>query len=382
MMKKLIAVLVISLSALPAQDALAATSSDATYDLLDNVIAADSVEFSVDIDFTTDSDRLEHPVAVHVDVDGQSDVDNERAAFDLHFSTTDQYGTFQEASGSVVSTSDKLYIAEDGGEWYFIDQANAHLSHDFTAEDLDKVKTQLQDLFDQGVITYEAEGLDYLNRKLTVRYAYEVDNDKFVDYLVDNGFLSEDQGNEARTAMADKLTVGGKFWVDTSEMLPVMFTLDVDVVPNETSHMNFNVSVFFKSFNAPVDIDIPDNATDIRELDSDEIDTVAFESVGNSFDSMDTDGDGLTNEEETSTWGSNPLSTDSDSDGYPDYTEVVNGYDPNGVGKLDSDKDGLTDYNEMTIHWSDRFDADTDGDGYNDGLEIANGYDPNGPGRW
>jgi hypothetical protein len=47
----------------------------------------------------------------------------------------------------------------------------------------------------------------------------------------------------------------------------------------------------------------------------------------------------------------------------------------------DSDGDGLTDYQETTIYHTDPHKADTDGDGFSDGAEVKNGYDPNGPGK-
>lgn len=45
----------------------------------------------------------------------------------------------------------------------------------------------------------------------------------------------------------------------------------------------------------------------------------------------------------------------------------------------DSDGDGLTDGQETNIYHTDPLVADTDGDGYNDGTEISNGSNPNDP---
>lgn len=50
------------------------------------------------------------------------------------------------------------------------------------------------------------------------------------------------------------------------------------------------------------------------------------------------------------------------------------------IGK-DFDGDGLSDYNEITIWGTDHKVADTDEDGYNDGEEVKNGYDPLGVGK-
>ncbi|MBI4143146.1 hypothetical protein HY480_04700 [Candidatus Uhrbacteria bacterium] len=47
----------------------------------------------------------------------------------------------------------------------------------------------------------------------------------------------------------------------------------------------------------------------------------------------DTDGDGLSDTEETF-YGSNPRKSDTDGDGFTDGAEVEKGYSPTGPGKL------------------------------------------------
>jgi hypothetical protein len=47
----------------------------------------------------------------------------------------------------------------------------------------------------------------------------------------------------------------------------------------------------------------------------------------------------------------------------------------------DSDHDGLTDDEETNKYHTDPRNFDTDGDGYQDGSEVKNGFNPNGPGR-
>lgn len=72
---------------------------------------------------------------------------------------------------------------------------------------------------------------------------------------------------------------------------------------------------------------------------------------------------------------------DSDGDGYDDVTELLNGYDPFGLGRpsgQDADGDGLTDVEER-LFGSDPTAADSDGDSYADGEEVRNGYDPAAP---
>ncbi|GEM_PF-3067602 len=71
--------------------------------------------------------------------------------------------------------------------------------------------------------------------------------------------------------------------------------------------------------------------------------------------SLDTDGDGLTNDQ-----------------------ELQLGTDPN---KADTDGDGLSDGDEVNKYHTDPKKADTDGDGYPDGVEVQKGYNPLGTGK-
>lgn len=47
----------------------------------------------------------------------------------------------------------------------------------------------------------------------------------------------------------------------------------------------------------------------------------------------------------------------------------------------DSDGDGLSDAEETNKYKTDPLNSDTDGDGYKDGEEVKNGFNPNGPGQ-
>ena len=79
-----------------------------------------------------------------------------------------------------------------------------------------------------------------------------------------------------------------------------------------------------------------------NEADNDEENFVLPEE-GSIFDDyiwapiLDTDGDGLTDEEELSL-GTNPNEIDTDQDGYLDLEEIQAGYDPTGTGKLEESK--------------------------------------------
>jgi len=68
---------------------------------------------------------------------------------------------------------------------------------------------------------------------------------------------------------------------------------------------------------------------------------------------------------------------DSDGDGLLDEEEKKFGTDPN---SFDTDSDRLNDYDEVKKWKTDPNNPDSDGDGYPDGHEVENGYDPNGSG--
>ncbi|MCF8038225.1 MAG: fibronectin type III domain-containing protein [Desulfohalobiaceae bacterium] len=100
-----------------------------------------------------------------------------------------------------------------------------------------------------------------------------------------------------------------------------------------------------------------DGLTDSEETDTYETDP----------NLADTDGDGLSDGDEVNTHSTDPLKADSDGDGLDDGTEILQGTDPK---SSDSDSDGLSDSQELGTHGTDPNVADTDNDGLNDGDEV------------
>jgi Bacterial TSP3 repeat len=89
----------------------------------------------------------------------------------------------------------------------------------------------------------------------------------------------------------------------------------------------------------------------------------------------DSDGDGLSDEAEIGTYGTDPNNPDTEGDHVMDGDEVnVYGTDPN---DNDSDNDFSTDGDEVNILGTDPTNPDTDGDGLIDSNEGPNGADPN-----
>ncbi|HOC41877.1 MAG TPA: hypothetical protein PKJ99_02575 [Thermoanaerobaculales bacterium] len=92
---------------------------------------------------------------------------------------------------------------------------------------------------------------------------------------------------------------------------------------------------------------------------------------------VDSDGDGLLDDDEVNVHGTDPLDPDTDDDGLDDGDEVnVYGTDPLDA---DTDDDGLSDGDEVHVYGTDPLDPDTDDDGLMDGVEVATGMDPLDP---
>ena len=96
---------------------------------------------------------------------------------------------------------------------------------------------------------------------------------------------------------------------------------------------------------------------------------------------VDSDGDGLYDEDEQYIYGTDAFAYDTDGDGSSDGEEVFYGTDPlaadaGGGARADGDGDGLYDQDETAVYGTDPTLFDTDGDGAGDGEEVFNGTDP------
>ncbi len=100
---------------------------------------------------------------------------------------------------------------------------------------------------------------------------------------------------------------------------------------------------------------------------------------------LDTDHDGIPDDDELTIYKTDIYKADTDNDGYSDWLELNNGYSPLNPQPVklinnDYDNDGLSDKMELNFH-SDLANPDTDKDGFGDGDEIKHGYDPNKSGE-
>lgn len=117
---------------------------------------------------------------------------------------------------------------------------------------------------------------------------------------------------------------------------------------------------------------------ELNALDSDQDGLIDDDEINSYFTDpfdSDSDDDELSDGDEVLTYSTNPNQPDSDSDGLSDGAEVLTyGTNPN---QSDSDLDGLSDGLEVNTHLTNPTLLDSDGDGISDQEEIDGGSDPN-----
>lgn len=125
----------------------------------------------------------------------------------------------------------------------------------------------------------------------------------------------------------------------------------------------------------PTATPVPPTATPDPNADSDGdgLPDARERELGTDPTNPDTDDDGITDGDEVTVYGSDPLNSDTDGDLLYDGGELVYG---TGILTPDSDGDGLSDGEEVYIYGTSPTLADTDGDGVNDANEISNGTNP------
>jgi hypothetical protein len=106
---------------------------------------------------------------------------------------------------------------------------------------------------------------------------------------------------------------------------------EVTVTPvNENANENINAPIVNQpEANVNLNENLPVNIPPLNENANVNVNTPPVVDT-----TTDTDGDGLTDRDETMIWHTDPLNPDTDGDGYKDGEEVKNGYNPLGAGKL------------------------------------------------
>lgn len=141
-----------------------------------------------------------------------------------------------------------------------------------------------------------------------------------------------------------------QIWIGKDDYLPHKLSFNSKIT--ETSKSEFSGSVSFvltaSDFNQPVVISAPESSKSFAELMDyflnslddnlpDYVVTNASSTPGfseSSLNKIDSDSDGLNNNDELIIYGTNPYVADTDLDGYNDYQELVGGFNPSGTGRL------------------------------------------------
>jgi uncharacterized repeat protein (TIGR02543 family) len=163
---------------------------------------------------------------------------------------------------------------------------------------------------------------------------------------------------------ADK-TVGANFTPDTKDDDSDGLTNFQEIVEHGTDPTK-----------ADTDGDGTKDNADAFPLDSAETIDTDRDGTGDNADTDD-DGDGYTDESETSIHHTDPKSPDSDGDGLTDPAEIETHRTDANVA--DTDNDGLRDGEEVTTYRTNPLIGDTDGDGFLDGYEVLTGKLPLDP---
>lgn len=334
LLKRAVVVAVLLVTALPAQFVQAASLDSSINTLIDNVNSTDSVDFIASADVTVANDSLDNPVSVHADVHGIADGEG-TGTFDMHFWSTDEKGVFTKTGASLIVTSSAIYVSQDGMDWYFVKRDSAKVPSAVDArQGKEELQSFMKELFAAGVIEYRFDTVEFISKKMTMRYSYTINTDRLVDYLVVQSLISSDKADEARSTLSKNVTISGSFWVDATNMLPVMLTFNVNVDTSATSYVHVSTSVLFNSFNQPVTVTAPKNAQDIADLQLSANNEAMLSNIADSITQVDSDGDELSDIDEETVWNTNAFNVDTDGDGYNDGLEVANGYSPLGTGRM------------------------------------------------
>lgn len=90
--------------------------------------------------------------------------------------------------------------------------------------------------------------------------------------------------------------------------------------------------------------DATDSEAGIVDQDRDGVSAEVEKEYGISDSNSDSDNDGLTDYEEVYYWFTDPTVADTDHDGFKDSAEIINGYNPAGIGKLEKVPDNTYEY--------------------------------------
>ncbi len=144
------------------------------------------------------------------------------------------------------------------------------------------------------------------------------------------------------------MAIGGAVWAavyyfsNNRVVAPTNINQNINTDLNTNVETNTNVNTEVNTnedINANVDLNTNENTNEVNtnvsvgiDSDNDGLSDEEEKQLGTNHNNFDTDGDGLVDRVEVKIYLSDPLKKDTDSDGYNDGEEVINGYDPTKTG--------------------------------------------------
>ena len=210
---------------------------------------------------------------------------------------------------------------------------------------------QIGEEFDDEVI----DGNDSYHYRLDIsqenQYNFTV---ALLDALYEDG-VDDSSKAEIRESLNKKNFPGLHLWVSKKDYLPTKISF-ANTSKDDAGKIigKIDLSLFFKNYNQTVKVEAPESSKSFQEIfseifgslmaeDADQVywqdDEMFTEEPGQEgsieamFTDADTDGDGLSDQEEMFL-GTDINKADTDDDGYPDGAEIEAGYNPLGEGKF------------------------------------------------
>ena len=231
---------------------------------------------------------------------------------------------------------------------------------------LDQAK-KIKNIFRENKIFSVAEELARENVSGLDSFHYKLNIDKIaLQKAIESSYevvtykkLSDSEKADLNKEIANSEISNLEIWISKIDYLPIKLAFNNKIkLANGSPVAKMNSILSFKNFNKPLVLKLPETSLDIKELIAKVTSAISADNNKGEAVATSTDVNILTPENlpnGISVASSSPVS-------------------------LDSDNDGLTDEQEL-IYGTDKNNSDTDGDGFLDGAEVKNGYNPNGSGK-
>lgn len=245
------------------------------------------------------------------------------------------------------------------------DPSLAEMAKQYSKDQMPAVPTAEQ--FDKLKLAFWQSGAIKITEKLpnekvaevdSHHYRYAIDREGLKKFLLaagkifDEKELTPEQLTELNKGLEKMEMPTGEIWVGQKDLLPHQITLDINIKPTDQSSYSGKIAIKlgFKNFNQTKPIEAPAESKTLEEVSASlfQMPPIGISTTTQNFNNfgmespaldttidpyLDTDKDSLTDQMEAGL-KTDPTKTDTDGDGFTDYEEVMNGFNPNGPGKL------------------------------------------------